>query len=133
MAVCFEPSVVENILAHARREAPRECCGILIGTGGSVLESVRARNIDHRPTRFLIDPRDHIDARREARRRGLAVLGFYHSHPHSSAAPSETDRADAMYPDHLYLIVGLASEPPEIGLYVLSDGNFQQLAFVTTG
>jgi hypothetical protein len=29
--------------------------------------------------------------------------------------------------------VGLASEPPEIGLYVLSDGNFQQLAFVTTG
>jgi proteasome lid subunit RPN8/RPN11 len=123
--------VVNAIVAHAIREAPRECCGVLIGSGTTVIEAWPARNIADKPTRFLIDPQGHIDAIRSARQRGLEVLGFYHSHPHSPAVPSETDRAEASYPDHLYLIVGLKDEPPEIRLFRLTDGNFRELAFVT--
>jgi len=122
--------VLDAIAAHAGREAPRECCGMLIGSGVTVTEAVAARNIAENPARFLIDPQDHIDAIRGARRHGLAVLGFYHSHPHSSAVPSETDRAEANYPDHLYLIVGLESETPEIRLFRLTDGNFLELSLV---
>jgi hypothetical protein len=69
------------------------------------------------PNRFEIEPEAHITARRQARARGLAVLGFYHSHPHSSPEPSVTDLLEASYPDHLYLIVGLASHTPQIRLF----------------
>jgi len=122
----------DAMIAHARAEAPRECCGVLVGSAAAVMEAAAARNMADVPTRFLIDPQDHIDAIRRARQRGLQVVGFYHSHPHSSAVPSETDRAEANYPDHLYLIVGLAAASPEIRLFrFTTDGNFLELAFVT--
>ena len=105
---------------------------MLIGAGTAVTEAAPARNIAEKATRFLIDPQDHIDAIRRARERGLAVLGFYHSHPHSPAEPSETDRAEAAYPDHLYLIVSLSGDRPDLRLYRLTGGNFRELTFVTS-
>ena len=123
-----------QIIGHARAAAPRECCGILIGAGDAVSEAVRARNVaESSATRFQIDPKDHIDARREARQRGLEVLGFYHSHPTSAATPSEIDRALASYPDHLYLIVGLAVDPPEVRVFAFDNGNFREHPLVTVG
>lgn len=112
-------------MAHARAAAPDECCGILVGRGDRVDLAVAARNIaERRATRFLIDPADHLAALRDARSRGLDVVGFYHSHPRSGAAPSPTDRAEASYPNHLFLIVGLGVDPPEIRLYRFESGNF---------
>jgi proteasome lid subunit RPN8/RPN11 len=128
---------LDTIVAHAREEAPAECCGLLLGAGRSIADAARARNAAGDPrSRFVIDPKDHIDLRREARSRGLDVLGFYHSHPRSSAGPSPTDLAEASYPGHLYLIVSLAAEPPEVGIYRLDaggGGNFLHLPFVTDG
>ena len=128
-------AALESIVAHAREATPAECCGLLLGGPAGVVEAVRTRNIADDPSaRFEIDPKDHIDGRREARRRGLEVIGFYHSHPGSPAVPSETDRAEASYPDHLYLIVSLAGDPPDVALFRLDDGdgrNFLRLPFVT--
>jgi proteasome lid subunit RPN8/RPN11 len=100
---------------------------------------VAARNIAERPgTRFLVDPRDHVAALREARRRGLDVVGFYHSHPRSAATPSETDLSEATYPDFLSVIVGLgpqgAVDPqgPDVRLYRFSGGTFLPVRFVTS-
>ena len=123
---------IEAVVAHARAEAPRECCGLLVGTATAVSDAVPAKNLAEKATRFLIDPQDHIDAIRGARQHGLEVVGFYHSHPHSAPLPSETDRAEASYPDHLYLIVGLEDGRPELRLFRLRDGNFRELAFVTS-
>ena len=118
---------LDAIVAHARDVAPAECCGLLLGSPASVVEAARTRNIADDPdSRFLIDPKEHIDGRREARRRGLEVVGFYHSHPRSSAEPSARDRAEAGYPDDLYLIVSLLMEPPEIRLF----RNFVSIPFV---
>ena len=119
---------LEAVIAHARDVAPAECCGLLLGSPASIVEAVRTRNIADDPAlRFLIDPKDHIDGRREARRRSLEVVGFYHSHPRSPAAPSARDRAEAGYPDDLYLIVSLLEEPPEIRVF----RNFIPVPFVT--
>jgi proteasome lid subunit RPN8/RPN11 len=127
-------ATIDDIVAHARESVPGECCGLLLGQGAAIVRSVRAVNIAADPTRrFEIDPRDHIAARRDARGRGLAVLGFYHSHPRSAAEPSPTDLAEASYPDHLYLIVSLARGAPDLGLFRLHSGNFQATAFVTVG
>lgn len=123
--------VIADVVRHAREAAPAECCGLLLGGDGEIGEAVRTRNASGDPSRFVIDPADHIARRREARNRGLAVLGFYHSHPRSAAVPSATDRAEAAYPGHLYLIVGLASDPPDLGLYQFDAGNFRQVRFVT--
>ncbi len=127
----LKPEVLRAAIAHAREAAPAECCGVLIGAHGDVVEAVRARNAADRPTRFLIDPQDHVRAIREARAQGLEVVGFYHSHPHSAPLPSETDRAEANYPDHLALIVSLASDPPEARLYWFDGQNFVEEPFVT--
>jgi proteasome lid subunit RPN8/RPN11 len=119
-------AALDAAIAHARETAPAECCGMLLGTPDVVMEARPARNLATDPNRFLIDPKDHIDARREARARAFDVVGFYHSHPHSAAVPSETDLAEASYPHHLYLIVGLAGEQPDSRLYRLEDRGFRE-------
>lgn len=131
--VTIAASALEAIVAHARRERPAECCGLLVGTGLSVTEAVGARNTAADRNRFTIDPKDHIDARRDARHRGVEVLGFYHSHPHSEPRPSERDRAEAGYENHLYLIVSLASEPPETRLFRLEHETMVEVPFVAVG
>ncbi len=123
---------LESVIGHAREAAPHECCGLLLGSGEAITDAVRTRNIADAPeTQFLIDPGDHIVARREARARGLEIVGFYHSHPRSPAEPSDRDRAEFSYADHLYLIVSVRTEPAEVGLFRFDAGNFQRLRFVT--
>ena len=121
----------DDIVSHARETAPAECCGLLIGAsgGGAIVEAVRTRNVSADPNRFEINPEDHIKARRAARQRALDVLGFYHSHPHSAATPSETDLAEALYPGYLYLIVSLKGEPADLRLYRLEAGAFREQAW----
>jgi proteasome lid subunit RPN8/RPN11 len=119
----------DDIVAHARDTSPAECCGLLLGAGDTIVDAVRARNIDAHPSRFQIDPQDHINAMRTARHRGLDVLGFYHSHPRSAATPSPRDLAEASYPGHLYLIVSLQAEPAEVRLYRLEAGAFREVTW----
>jgi proteasome lid subunit RPN8/RPN11 len=125
---------LDALVDHARASAPNECCGLLLGRADEIVEAVRARNIADEPhSRFLIDPRDHIGARRAARAGGLELVGFYHSHPRSPATPSARDVAEFTYPGYLYAIVSLASEPAEVQLFRPGGGNFRRLSFVTVG
>ena len=123
----------DDIVAHARETAPAECCGLVIGyrgesgDGDTITEAARTRNVAANPNRFEIHPEDHIHARRDARTRGLEVLGFYHSHPRSPATPSATDLGEASYPGHLYVIVSVSSEPADVQLYRLETGAFQEV------
>ena len=118
-------AVRDAVVAHAREAAPRECCGLLVGSAAAIVSAVRAKNLAESPPRFLIDPKDHIDARRNARSRGLDVVGFYHSHPASAPEPSATDLAEASYPNHVYLIVGLQDEAAETRLYRFTGESFE--------
>jgi proteasome lid subunit RPN8/RPN11 len=122
-------ALFDRIVDHARAALPAECCGLLLGhpRGGGddrpeIIEAVAAANLSEDHNRFLLDPKDHIDARRRARAGGLAVVGFYHSHPRSSAEPSAADLADAAYPDFVHLIVSLVGDQPRARLWCL-DGN----------
>jgi desampylase len=132
--VAVTRAVLASLITHAREESPRECCGLLLGRGDEVAEVRRARNVASTPaTRFVIDPKDHIDARRDGRARGLEILGFYHSHPHGAAVPSATDVAEAAYPGSAYAIIGLGAEVPEVRVFEFTDGNFHERALVTVG
>ena len=119
--------VADDVLAHAREEAPRECCGILLGTPAGIVEIVRARNLAGGTTRFVIDPQDHITARRHGRSRQLEVVGFYHSHPRSAPYPSETDLAESDYPGAVHLIAGVSDTGQELRLYTWDDGSVEEV------
>src|SRR5262249_19655155 len=102
------------------------CCGILVGEWGRVLRAVRARNVADSPTRFLLDPRDHIAVHREARDQRLEIVGFYHSHPHSPPFPSPTDVAEWSYPDAVSVIVSLEGVQPETRAFRLREGSIEE-------
>lgn len=124
-------TALEAAFAHARATSPFECCGILIGSGTRIDETAPARNLSESPSRFLIDPADHIAARRAARSRGLDVVGFYHSHPHSAAWPSPTDLAEAAYPEAVHLIVSLADGGVDARLFRIDQGAATELPLTT--
>lgn len=111
----------EEIVAHARagRERESEICGVLLGKGGEVTERMPVENIDPQPRiRYLMDPRGLFQMMRRMDDDGLELIAIYHSHPHTRAYPSETDRRNAhddegrpWWPDVTYLICSL--EHPE--------------------
>ncbi|HET7617206.1 MAG TPA: M67 family metallopeptidase [Vicinamibacterales bacterium] len=98
------------IVAHARRDAPDECCGFLLGADDAVDEACPARNLTRSPTRFLVDPEDHFAAIHRARATGRAVRAVYHSHPSGPPRPSASDAAEMRDPELIYVIVSLAPE-----------------------
>jgi proteasome lid subunit RPN8/RPN11 len=108
------PEVLAALEAHARAERPRECCGVLIGVRGRLLEARPAANLSDDPNRYELDPRTHVRAMRDTRGTGREVVGFYHSHPHSAAVPSATDLAGCTYPELLHIIVGLWGERADV-------------------
>jgi proteasome lid subunit RPN8/RPN11 len=135
----IRPEVVEAIGAHARREWPRECCGILLGSAGELVEAVAAENVASEPARtYEVSPADHIAQIRRCRDgasgEGLAVVGVYHSHPQSPPVPSPTD-LDQAYEEYVYLIAGPAdsSAPLEIRAYRLSGDRFVDVQLTPTG
>jgi proteasome lid subunit RPN8/RPN11 len=95
--VRFDAKVVEAMRAHAREGYPFEVCGVFLGRPSlpaRVVEAVPAvnRETDSPRVRYQIAPEDLIRIQREARGKGLDIVGFYHSHPDHPARPSETDR-----------------------------------------
>ena len=125
--------VLDDVQAHAREEVPRECCGMLLGSADSIVDSARAANLEEGTTRFRIDPRDHIRAIRDARSRQLDVIGFYHSHPRSRAYPSATDVAEAGYAGAMHLIVGVDEQgAQEARLFTVDGASVTELVYATT-
>jgi proteasome lid subunit RPN8/RPN11 len=121
--------VFAAIVEHARREAPRECCGLLVGNRFHIDESVPAANIASEPTRFLIDPADHIALNRRLRGSGREVVGAYHSHPNDPPVPSPRDITEAHYREFLHVIVSLVGDPETcVRGYRIRDGSVTPVA-----
>ena len=120
----IEPEVIEAIRGAARAAYPHEGCGALIGQpGGPVVESIELPNRETgRPkVRFSVSPSDYLAVEETADRRGLALLGFWHSHPDHPARPSETDRRYA-WPELLTVVIGVAGgQPGEITAWEVAD------------
>lgn len=74
-----------DILAHAREEFPRECCGLVIVEKGRE-RYVRCRNTAKLQTQFIMDPEDYAAA--EERGEIVAVV---HSHCNVPVTPSQAD------------------------------------------
>ena len=101
-------SLLSQIHQHLEADYPNEACGVMLGNAGVVTEVVAAGNerTDSARNRYLIDPLAYMKIERDADKRGLQVLGIYHSHPDVAARPSQFD-LDHAWPNLSYLIVSV--------------------------
>ena len=119
-----------SLVEQARRERPRECCGLLVGDGKRIDFAVPLPNIAADRARYRIDDVAHIELRRMLRRfvPQTAIVGVYHSHPAGGAWPSATDIAEAFYPEWAYVIVGLGPARPAVRAFRIRSGRVRELA-----
>jgi proteasome lid subunit RPN8/RPN11 len=106
-------NIIDAITAHAEKDYPHECGGMLIGKFTEEKKTVvetfpleNAREKEHRHNRVLILPTDVLRAERYAREQQLDVVGYYHSHPDDRAVPSQYDLDHAL-PVWSYIIASV--------------------------
>jgi len=127
--------LLEQILLHAREEAPNECCGVVgvvPASDGQPAKAMRVRcaqNVHASPKRFEIDGKDVLAAINEFDEAGWEIGAIYHSHTHTAPYPSQTDiNFAASWPSVEWIIVGLVDpENPEIRSYLIEDGVVREV------
>jgi proteasome lid subunit RPN8/RPN11 len=103
----------EALRGHGEETYPHECCGVLLGKseadGNHVRALVRAGNTrtDSAHNRYNIAPVELIRIQRQAREKGLDIVGFYHSHPDHPPQWSTTDFAEAHWLGCSYVITAV--------------------------
>ncbi len=112
----------DEIVAHARADAPNECCGMIASRDGDAVRVYRAANTAASPLRYEIDGAEQYQIQMAIDDADLELGAIYHSHTRSAPYPSQTDINLAFYPEALYVIVGLAGDEPEVKAYEIRDG-----------
>ncbi len=124
-------TLYEEIIGHAREEAPNECCGMVATRDGEAVKVYRATNAAASPLRYEIDGAEQYRIQMDIEDAGLELGAIYHSHTRTAPYPSQTDINLAFYPDSLYLIVGLADPgTPELRGYTIRDGRVDEAELV---
>jgi len=115
--------LIDEMVAHARAEAPNECCGLVASSNGAAVRLYRATNAEHSPVRYVVDPRDQIRIQNDIDDNGWDLAAIYHSHTRTEPYPSQTDINLARnWPDPLYVIVGVAGDEPDVRAFRIVDG-----------
>jgi proteasome lid subunit RPN8/RPN11 len=118
----------DEIIAHARDHAPRECCGVIAGRDGSPTRLHRLTNVEAGVTRYLFDDEEFYRVYWEIENRGESLLAVYHSHPVTVAYPSRTDVEFAFWPEAVYLICSLqVPDEPMIRGFRIIEGEIAEV------
>jgi proteasome lid subunit RPN8/RPN11 len=113
LSLSIRKSEYDAIRRQAEQAYPNECCGVLTGTIAAGERRVHATiscsniRVDSARTRFEIDPAELVRVQREARKSGMEIVGFYHSHPDHPAQPSPTDLEHAHWIGCSYVITSV--------------------------
>jgi proteasome lid subunit RPN8/RPN11 len=126
------PDLLQQIVDHARRDAPVECCGFVVVEDGRAVEAIAVENVAASPLRFEVGPADLLkladidDSGRQ--------LVIYHSHTRSDPVPSQTDvNFAANWPGVEWLIIGVAGPEPDVRNWRIEDGQVTQVEVVVDG
>jgi [CysO sulfur-carrier protein]-S-L-cysteine hydrolase len=131
-------AIVDQIVEHARAEVPNEACGIIAGPDGRADHLFPMRNAERSRVSYRFDGNEQLRVFREIEARGWELLAFYHSHPHTEAYPSPTDRARAhwrdpatdrdvpAYPGTTYVIASLVGDEPVVRAFRFEDGETRE-------
>ncbi len=99
--------LVEEIVAHARRDHPDEACGVIAGAAGSDRPErfIPMLNAARSPTFYDFDSGDLLRLYRDMEARDEEPVVIYHSHTSTEAYPSRTDISYASEPEAHYVLV----------------------------
>jgi proteasome lid subunit RPN8/RPN11 len=123
------PEIKAEMIAHAREQFPKECCGLIAGVDGAPVKLVRATNTEDSEFRYRVDDRELLRFLHECEENGWEFLAVYHSHTRSEAYPSPTDvRLARNWPDPYYILVSLQDEDsPVVRAFRITDGEISEV------
>jgi [CysO sulfur-carrier protein]-S-L-cysteine hydrolase len=113
---------------HVQRSLPEEACGLVAGRDGLSLAVYPVDNILHSPVRFHMDPVQQVRILSHLDDNELELLAIYHSHPQGPAHPSETDIAEAYYPEAAHLIWSLVGSQWTCDAFRIRNGQVVKIA-----
>jgi proteasome lid subunit RPN8/RPN11 len=125
----------DEIVTQAHAELPNESCGLIAGKEGVPFRIYPMRNVDRSPDTYRFDPTEQYRVMNELEDEGLDIYAIYHSHTHTEAFPSATDRGRAhwtdprtgesasIFPGTRYLILSLAEQEPVLRGFRFQGGE----------
>jgi proteasome lid subunit RPN8/RPN11 len=121
--------LLDEVVAHARADAPNECCGMIATREGEAVAVHRTRNIHASPLRYEMEPNEQIRVLNAIDDAGHELGAIYHSHTRSEPVPSPTDvNLAKWWPEPLYVIVGLDGDEPDVRAWRIVDGVVSEAA-----
>lgn len=110
-----------EIKAQGAAAYPYEGCGLLLGEASGEENMVTAlfpvenrwEVEDEKRERFRIAAEDMLRAEMAAVRKGVEIVGVYHSHPDHEPVASPRDLAWATWPGYSYLITEVRNAQPQ--------------------
>ena len=115
--------MVDQVIAHARRDHPDEACGVIAGKDGVATRVVEMDNAERSPTFYRFDAQEQLRVWRSMDDADEVPLVIYHSHTATEAHPSRTDISLASEPDAHYLLVSTRADTDEVRSFRIQDGQ----------
>jgi len=125
--------MVDRVVAHARRDHPDECCGVISAAGGQPARLFEMTNAERSPTGFTFDSAEWLRVYRDIDDADEVPWVVYHSHTMTEAFPSRTDirwSETAGFP--YWLLVSTRSEQDEVHAYTITDGVVSEVELEIT-
>jgi proteasome lid subunit RPN8/RPN11 len=136
--VLIASALLDELIAHAREEAPNECCGVVaveVGEPARAARVHRAVNTAASPLRFEVDGLELLRTLEEIEQEGRQLGAIYHSHTRTAPYPSQTDiNFAANWPGVEWIIVGLADDgqAPHAQSYLIEGGEIKEVSLQET-
>jgi len=136
--VLIARALLDELIAHAREEAPNECCGMVAVEPGTPARAARvhpAVNTAASPLRFEVDGLELLHTIDAIERDRYELGAIYHSHTRTAPYPSQTDiNFAANWPGVEWIIVGLAGgSEAEVRSYLITGGQVEEVEIVEDG
>jgi [CysO sulfur-carrier protein]-S-L-cysteine hydrolase len=123
----------KEIVEQSLREFPNEACGVIAAEAGVPVRVYPMVNADASPTTYRLDAKEQLRVFDELDDRGWELWAIYHSHTHTEAYPSKTDRAQAFYPDSRYLVLSLEDrDAPVLRSFFIREGDVEEEELTVT-
>jgi proteasome lid subunit RPN8/RPN11 len=119
----------KDMVEQGLEEFPNEACGLIAADSNSGVPAkvFRMTNADASPVSYRLDGKEQLKAFNEMDEEGWELHTIYHTHTHSEAYPSETDRKQAFYPDAYYMVMSLSDrENPVLRAFTIRDSEIAE-------